>query len=98
MNEKSNQFVAKGVTKIEILGDGQVVITADEVVVNGPLENPNVCLARQSPMSSGDVSRIKAALIESVRIGAHGSVDPVLVVESLMAAFSSLDSRLPSGV
>ena len=48
------------------------------------------------PLSKLDSGLIKEALLESVRRGAHGHMDPLSLAESMKAAFSLLDRSIPS--
>lgn len=55
----------------------------------------SVMLGRQAPVSSSDIESIKRALLESVSKGAHGTMEPALLAESLLGAFKLLESKSP---
>lgn len=57
-----------------------------------------VATAVKPALSDVDRALIKDAILASVRSGAHGHMDPATLAESLMAAFSLVDSADPSAV
>lgn len=57
-----------------------------------------VATAVKPALSDVDRALIKEAILASVRSGAHGHMDPATLAESLMAAFSLVDSADPSAV
>lgn len=52
--------------------------------------------APAAALTAEERALIKDAILASVRSGAHGHMDPATLAESLMAAFSLVDSADPS--
>lgn len=50
----------------------------------------------KQPLSASDASAIKDAILESVRVGAHGHMAPADLADSLKEAFSLLSDPDPS--
>lgn len=95
------EFKAPGITihvdadsllVVESQPDGSATLKCRSMAVKGPLQVSGQLAGRQSDqLTREERIQIKDALIESVRSGAHGHMDPLALAESLKAAFSLID-------